>query len=168
MNKCESVAYIGIGSNMGDAEANCLEAVRLLSGSLDGALRLSSLYRTEPQELKEQGWYVNAAAQIRSALRIREIFDLLKRIEAGMGRREIGRYGPRVIDLDLLLYGDDVCEADDLIVPHPKLTERRFVLIPLCELNPELVHPTLKRPISDLLAETSEKGQRVLRIEKKI
>lgn len=163
----ESVAYIGIGSNIGDGEANCLEAVRLLCGSLGGAIRLSSFYLTEPQEMKEQEWYVNSAARIRSNLGIREVFDKLKKIEVDMGRKDAGRYGPRVIDLDLLLYNDAVFDAGDLIVPHPRLQERRFVLLPLCELNPELMHPVLKRSIRDLLADIPETGQRVLKIEKR-
>jgi 2-amino-4-hydroxy-6-hydroxymethyldihydropteridine diphosphokinase len=160
------LAYIGIGSNLGDARANCLQASRRLAKA-DGRLkiRLSSLYLTEPQELKAQGWYVNATAEVKSPLSAQDIFCLLHHIEDEMGRERVARYGPRIIDLDLLFYDDMVLDTGELIIPHPRLHERRFVLVPLCELSPDFEHPVLKKKVCDLLKEVPENGQRVRRIE---
>lgn len=160
------LAYIGIGSNLGDARANCLHASRRLAEA-DSRLkiRLSSLYLTEPQELKTQAWYVNAAAEVKSPLSAQDLFCLLHHIEDEMGRERAARYGPRIIDLDLLFYDKMVLDTGELIIPHPKLHERRFVLVPLCELSPDFEHPVLKKRVRDLLREVPENGQRVRRIE---
>lgn len=159
------MAYIGIGSNQGDARGNCLQAARLLA---DNRLevRLSSLYVTEPQEVVTQGWYVNAVAEVKSPLSAEDIFSLLRQIEEGMGREREGaiRYGPRVIDLDLLFYDHMVIDTKELILPHPRLHKRRFVLVPLCEVAPHFEHPVLKKKVCDLLEEIPESGQRVFRI----
>lgn len=162
----DALAYIGIGSNLGDARANCLQAARRLTGA-DNRLKVrpSSLYLTEPQELKTQEWYVNAAAEVKSPLSAKDLFSLLHHIENEMGRERAARYGPRIIDLDLLFYDDMVLDTGELIIPHPRLHERRFVLVPLCELSPDFEHPVLKKMVCDLLKEVPENGQRVLRIE---
>ncbi|MDI6790890.1 MAG: 2-amino-4-hydroxy-6-hydroxymethyldihydropteridine diphosphokinase [Thermodesulfobacteriota bacterium] len=160
------LAYIGIGSNLGDAKANCLQAAaRLAKADNRLKIRLSSLYLTEPQELKAQEWYVNAAAEVKGPLYAQDLFCLLHRIEDEMGRERAARYGPRIIDLDLLFYDDMVLDTGELIIPHPRLHKRRFVLVPLCELSPDFEHPVLKKRVCDLLKEVPENGQRVRRIE---
>ena len=136
------VAFIGIGSNVGDPAFQCREALRRL-GVEPGIrlLRVSSLYRTEPVGDRDQPWCINAVAEIRSGLRPRELLEALKRIESGMGRVAGPRWGPRVIDLDLLLYGQEVVAEEGLVIPHPEMHRRRFVLEPLCELASYAIHP---------------------------
>jgi 2-amino-4-hydroxy-6-hydroxymethyldihydropteridine diphosphokinase len=136
------VAFIGIGSNMGDPAARCREAVRRL-GAAPGIrlLRNSSLYRTEPVGPRDQPWFINAVAEIRTGLRPQGLFAALKGIEREMGRIDGPRWGPRVMDLDLLLYGQEVVAEEGLAIPHPEMHRRRFVLEPLCELASYVIHP---------------------------
>ncbi|MHB9099368.1 MAG: 2-amino-4-hydroxy-6-hydroxymethyldihydropteridine diphosphokinase [Syntrophales bacterium] len=136
------VAFIGIGSNQGNPADACREGVRNLS-EIPGVrlLRCSSLYRTEPVGPHEQPWFINAVAEIRTALSPRLLFYALKGIERRMGRTEGPKWGPRIIDLDLLLYGQEVVQERDLVIPHPELHRRRFVLVPLCELASYAIHP---------------------------
>ncbi len=136
------VAFIGIGSNIEDPVAQCRKAaIRLREATGIHLLRSSSLYRTEPIGPKDQAWFINAVAEIRTALPPGELLGLLKSIERTMGRRSGPRWGPRVIDLDILLYGQMVVNADGLVIPHPELHRRRFVLEPLCELASYVIHP---------------------------
>jgi 2-amino-4-hydroxy-6-hydroxymethyldihydropteridine diphosphokinase len=136
------IAFIGIGSNMEDPAARCRDAVRRLA-AVPGIrlLRSSSLYRTEPVGPRDQPWFVNSVAEIRTELRPRELLAAIKGIEREMGRIEGPRWGPRVIDLDLLLYGQAVVAEAGLVIPHPEMHRRRFVLEPLCELASYAVHP---------------------------
>jgi len=136
------VAFIGIGANLGDPAAQCRDAVlRLGSVPEIRLLRSSSLYRTEPVGPRDQAWFINAVAEIRTGLRPRQLFTVLKMIEREMGRTEGPRWGPRVIDLDLLLYGQEVVAEEGLVIPHPEMHRRRFVLEPLCELASYVIHP---------------------------
>lgn len=136
------VAFIGIGSNQGNPADACREGVRNLS-EIPGVrlLRCSSLYRTEPVGPQDQPWFINAVAEIRASLSPRLLFEALKGIERRMGRTEGPKWGPRLIDLDLLLYGQEVLHERDLVIPHPELHRRRFVLVPLCELASYAIHP---------------------------
>lgn len=146
------VAFIGIGSNMGNPAAACREAMaRLAERPGIRLLRASSLYRTEPVGLKEQAWFVNAVAEIWSVLSPMDLFSALKLIERRMGRSAGERWGPRVIDLDLLLYGQEVLAEKGLVVPHPELHKRRFVLVPFCELASYAIHPAFGVSIRGLL-----------------
>jgi 2-amino-4-hydroxy-6-hydroxymethyldihydropteridine diphosphokinase len=136
------VAFIGIGANLGDPAAQCRDAVRRV-GTTPGVrvLRCSSLYRTAPVGPTEQGWFINAVAEVRTDLSPTKLFETLKAIERKMGRTEGPRWGPRVIDLDVLLYGQEVVDRDGLKIPHPEMHRRRFVLAPLCELASYAIHP---------------------------
>jgi 2-amino-4-hydroxy-6-hydroxymethyldihydropteridine diphosphokinase len=137
------LAYIGLGSNLGDREATLRRAVDLL-GSRPGirVVAVSSLHETEPVGLLEQPRFLNAAAAVETELSPRALLDELLAVERALGRtREGPRYGPRTIDLDLLVYGEEVVREEGLDVPHPRLHERRFVLEPLAELAPGLVVP---------------------------
>ncbi len=147
-----TVAYIGLGANLGDREANLRTAIERLAEL--GPLRVSSFRETDPVGVTEQPRFVNAVAELETDLSARDLLQLLLEIERKMGRdrsRE-ERWGPRTIDLDLLLYGDEVIDEPGLTVPHPRLAERRFVLEPLHELAPGLVLPD-GRGIGDLPAE---------------
>lgn len=130
-------AYVGIGSNLGDREGTILAAAERL-----GPHRLSRIRETEPWGYPDQPWFLNAAAELETELAPRELLERLLEIERGLGRTRNGpRYGPRTIDLDLLLYGDLVVAEPGLTVPHPRLAERLFVLEPLFDLNAGLYVP---------------------------
>ena len=150
-------AYVGLGSNLGDRAGNLLLAVR---GMLDASLvvaRLSPIYETEPVDVHEQPAFLNMVAELRQPLPSPEqLLARLLRIEYALGRRRDIPRGPRMIDLDLLLYGDEQRNTEFLTLPHPRLHQRRFVLTPLADITPHLIHPTLHRTISDLLAGTDD------------
>ena len=132
-----TVAYVGLGSNLGDREALIGRAAALL-----GATRVSSIVETEPWGYVEQPKFLNAAAEVETALSARALLDRLLDVERSLGRERIGpRWGPRLIDLDLLVYGDETIDEPGLTVPHPEIVTRRFVLEPLAELAPSLEIP---------------------------
>ena len=135
-------AFIGLGSNMGDRAAYLEAARRALAGSEGIVLAgVSSLYETEPVGYTEQGWFLNQVVEISTGLDSWSLLRVLQGIEQSLGRQRLIRWGPRVIDLDILLYGDDVLSSQELTVPHPRLYERSFVLAPLNEIAPDYVHP---------------------------
>jgi 2-amino-4-hydroxy-6-hydroxymethyldihydropteridine diphosphokinase len=141
-------AFVGLGANLGDREAAILRAAELLD-----PVRLSSIRETAPWGYADQPPYLNAVAEVETGLEPRPFLDRLLEIERGLGRLRLGpRWGPRTIDLDLLLHGDAVVDEPGLTVPHPRLHERLFVLEPLAELDPSLEIPG-KGSISALLAE---------------
>ena len=132
-----TIAYVGLGANLGDREATIRRAVELL-----GAQRVSTLIETEPWGYADQPAFLNGVAELATGEPARVLLGRLLEIERGLGRtREGPRYGPRAIDLDLLLYGNELIEEPGLTVPHPRLHERAFVLEPLAELAPALVVP---------------------------
>jgi len=132
-----TLAYVGLGSNLGDREAILLRAADAID-----AVRLSPVIETEPWGYADQPRFLNAVAELETELSPRELLELLLDVERRLGRtREGPRYGPRTIDLDLLLYGDEVIDEPGLVVPHPRLLEREFVLEPLADLVPLLKIP---------------------------
>ena len=147
-------AYIGLGSNLGDRSAH-LERGFAGLGQIEGSSlhRRSGIHETMPVGPVTQGPYLNAVAAIETTLTPRELLDHLLRIEstAGRDRSAEQRWGPRTLDLDLLLYGDQVVDQEGLTVPHPRMHEREFVLRPLFELAPDLLHPILRQTVSELL-----------------
>ncbi len=148
-----AVAFIGLGSNLGERE-RYLEAAldRLRASPGVRVLAVSSVRETEPVGYAEQGRFLNAAAKLETTLRPSELLQLLLAIEGELGRvRDGPRFGPRTLDLDLLLYGDEQLEEPELTIPHPRLAERSFVLEPLAELEPGLEIPG-RGPVESLLA----------------
>ncbi|HXX57310.1 MAG TPA: 2-amino-4-hydroxy-6-hydroxymethyldihydropteridine diphosphokinase [Thermodesulfovibrionales bacterium] len=148
------IAYIGIGSNLGDREENCLRAIDRLSREGITVKKRSSLYETEPWGLKDQPKFINAAVEIETEREPEELLETLKKIENDFGKQApSAKWGPRVIDLDILFYDDRIIHNTDLEVPHPHLHERDFVLKPLSEIAPQKIHPLLKKTLAELLTE---------------
>ena len=143
-----TVAYVGLGANLGDRE----ETIRAAVAELPDVVAVSTLRETDPVGVTDQPQFLNGVAALDTELAPRELLDHLLAVERRLGRERKERWGPRTIDLDLLLYGNEVIDEDGLKIPHPRLHERRFVLEPLADLAPQLVVPGLGG-VEDLLAE---------------
>lgn len=145
-------AYIGLGSNLGDRAGNLLSAIRGLMDSGLEVSRLSRIYETEPVETFPQAHFLNMVCELNGDLPApEELMSVLLKVEGKLGRTREIPGGPRTIDLDLLLYGNEVLDTPNLLLPHPRFHQRRFVLEPLAELAPTMVHPVLKQSIAELL-----------------
>lgn len=146
--------FIGIGSNLGDRRANCREArERIRELPHTRVVKESSLYESEPHG-NAKTWFANSVIEVETDLAAPELLKRLLAIEKTMGRKRVSgkRWGSRIIDLDILLYDMEILEKRNLKIPHPQMPNRRFVLVPLSELAPQLIHPRLNVSISDLLA----------------
>jgi len=149
------IAYLGLGSNLGDRHANLADAITRLACDTVRILRTSSIWETAPRDVLDQPWFLNQVVEVESDLLPRQLFQRIQRIEREMGRQRRMPKGPRLIDIDILLYGNAVVKSDDLEIPHPRMTERRFVLAPLAELAPDLRHPGSGQTVRELLAEVA-------------
>lgn len=153
--RVETDAYIALGSNLGDRELNLLRAVAEI-GKLPNSrvTAVSPFYETSPVGVTDQPLFFNAVLRLSTGLAPHDLLNSLQHIENSIfARTRAVRWGPRAMDLDLLLYGDEIINEDALIVPHPRMAERRFVLRPLCDIASELTHPVLGRHMADLLAD---------------
>jgi len=144
------LAYIGVGSNLGNRHENCLRAVELLEKKGFIVQKCSSLYETEPWGVNDQPRFINMAVQIETTLGPDELLGLLKNIEKEIGRQDTSHWGPRVIDLDILLFNALVLNEENLSIPHPLLHEREFALRPLNEIAPDVIHPVFRMTIDEL------------------
>ena len=155
-----SLVYIGIGSNLGSRKENCEKAVNLLSRKGIKVLKCSSFYETEPWGIKEQPKFINAAVEAETDLKPEKLLKTIKGIESDLGRGSGIRWGPRLIDLDILLYNDLVVKTNNLEIPHPGVKNREFVLKPLSEIAPDKIHPVLKKSIESLFLECVESSEK--------
>jgi len=156
-------AYLSIGSNMGDRFENCRQAMTALEADGTAAIvARSPFYESEPVDFTEQDWFLNAALKIETGLDPLTLLDKLQEIQRSLGRKEGGvRFGPRVLDLDIIFFGEKIINSDRLVVPHPRAHKRRFVLQPICDIDPTVVHPLLRAPVKNLLNQLNEEGQRL-------
>ena len=159
-------AYIGIGSNLEDKRHNCLTAIEMIEQipgcQLTGR---SDWYLTKPVGVKGQEWYVNGVVSLSTKIPPKDLMRRLLAIESDMGRVRTKRWEPRIIDLDILLYGREVINEEDLTVPHPLMHLRKFVLEPLVQLAPDLIHPSLGVTMAELLGRMQNNGQEVVPLE---
>lgn len=150
------VAFVSLGSNLGDKKGNCLRGMeRLFESRHTELIQRSRFYRTAPVDYEDQDWFVNAVVKVATRLDPPELLKELLAIETALGRRResVPRFGPRILDLDLIFYDTLRIESDELVVPHPRMHKRRFVLEPICDIEPELLHPVLERTMRQLLAD---------------
>jgi 2-amino-4-hydroxy-6-hydroxymethyldihydropteridine diphosphokinase len=154
--------YLSLGSNLGDRAQNLRAAIDGLSRAGVVVRRVSSVYETAPVDLLDQPMFHNLVVDAETALMPRQLLKLIARLERELGRQRTVAKGPRTIDIDILFYGSSVIDTPDLIVPHPRIAERRFVLEPLAEIAPDLVHPLTRCTIHKMLAGVS--GQKARKV----
>ena len=151
--------YLSLGSNLGDRAAHIEQALARLDEEGVRIVRRSSFYQTEPVEFRAQGWFLNIAVEAETELMPRQLLRAIRFIERELGRKRIVRAGPRTVDIDILLYGANIVSAAELEIPHPRMIERRFVLVPMAEIAPALRHPVLRLTMTELLAATNDRSQ---------
>lgn len=145
--------YLALGSNLGDRAENIRSALNVLNERADvDVLARSSLYETEPVGVTEQAKFINAATRIRTSLSPRALLKLVKSMEKALGRVKTVRWGPRIIDIDILLYDDLILSERSLKIPHPEMKERPFVMVPLSEIGHDVVHPLTGKTISEMVS----------------
>jgi len=156
-------AFLGIGTNLGDREVNLQEVFVRIEESIGEILAVSSVYETEPWGFESKDWFLNMILYIRTDLKPSGLLGRILIIEALMGRvRDEKDYKSRIIDIDILLYENETISEPGLTIPHPRLHKRRFVLVPMCEINPDGIHPVLKKSFTSLLKECQDKSKVVL------
>ena len=153
--------FLGLGSNLGDREENLKKAVAMIAQNIGEIVTCSSVYETEPWGFKSENKFLNAVIKVRTELKPSGLIGRILMIEAQLGRLRDGEargYKSRTIDIDILLFGHETVNKKTLQRPHPRIPDRKFVLIPLCEISPEMVHPALKKTMAELLEECKDEG----------
>ena len=159
-------AYISIGSNIGDKLDNCKKSVISIEAKTRSKIiAVSDFYKTEPVDYMDQDWFVNGVIKIETSQSPTELLKNLRSLEIEAGRIEKKiRFGPRVLDLDILLYSDVILNLPDLVIPHPRMHKRCFVLKPLCDIDSGIVHPIINKDVKQLLRELDDTGQKVIKL----
>jgi 2-amino-4-hydroxy-6-hydroxymethyldihydropteridine diphosphokinase len=151
--------FLHTGSNLGDRAFNLMRALELVGAFAGEVMAVSSLYRTAPWGKTEQAEFLNQAFEIHTELEPQELLENILAVEKHMGRSRQEKWGPRLIDIDILFFGDKIIKSPELIIPHPHLEERNFVLAPLAEIAPDFLHPLLQKTIRKLLEESPDKSR---------
>jgi 2-amino-4-hydroxy-6-hydroxymethyldihydropteridine diphosphokinase len=154
----KQTTYLSLGSNMGDRAKNLRAAIAALGRAGVQVVRFSSLYETEPVDYLDQAWFLNMALEAETELGALELLHALRAIETQIGSKKLIAKGPRLIDMDILLYGEQVINTPELQVPHPRMHLRRFVLEPLAEIAPNVRHPVSGLSAAEMLARTADKS----------
>jgi 2-amino-4-hydroxy-6-hydroxymethyldihydropteridine diphosphokinase len=154
-----TTTYLSLGSNVGDRAANLRAAIAALPGAGVRVTTISAIYETQPVDYLDQAWFLNCVVEGAAHVPPLELLRALRQIETAMGSKKEFPKGPRLIDIDILLYGDETIDTPDLQIPHPRLTQRRFVLVPLAEIAPTLRHPSWLGTTEELLQETSDNSE---------
>ena len=160
------LAYLSLGSNIGNREENLREAIQRIE-SVGRVLSVSFVYETQPVEFTDQAWFLNCAVALETSCTPTQLMERLLEIERAMGRERILKKGPRIIDIDILLFGDAIVNTPGLKIPHPAMEQRRFVLVPLAQIARTAMHPVLGKTIQQLLHELP-KGQIVRKFERQV
>ena len=158
-----NIAYIAVGSNLGDKQQNCIRGIDALEQMPEIVVTdRARFYKTAPVDYTDQDWFVNTAIRVTTELNPDGLLNRLKQVELEVGRKTGGiRFGPRVLDLDIIFYGDLVIDTETLEIPHPRMHKRRFVLRPICDIDPTVVHPVLNTSVEALLVAVNDPDQEI-------
>jgi 2-amino-4-hydroxy-6-hydroxymethyldihydropteridine diphosphokinase len=154
-----ATVYLSLGSNLGEREKNLRDAIAALPGAGARTTRVSSFYETEPVDFMDQPWFLNCVAEAETELPALDLLRALRAIEARAGSKKEFAKGPRLLDIDILIYGDATIDTTELQVPHPRMTQRRFVLVPLAEIAPDLRHPSWDATAAEMLARLQDRSE---------
>ena len=157
------IVYISVGSNLGNKLENCCQGIQSLTCCGARLITQSRIYQTEPVDYKDQDWFINFVVKIETTLDPYQLLDCMASIQRKAGRiQDPVRFGPRILDLDIIFYDDIVIHSNQLIIPHPRMHKRRFVLQPLCDIDPTIIHPVLKKDVQLLLDGLDDDAQRII------